>query len=397
MQLTSFTIKASRFSVMTLLHVVIKMLAPPMTPADQMPGPGRRGPPGPRPGPPAPRPAPAPFRGPPRGGGLGGFVAGLAAGATVAAVTRRPPPPPRRNPPPPGHIIVLERGQPRVVLIQETPFILKRVALSAFEMGQDGVVFYPIQVTTNDGVVYVVKKRYSQFDNLRGRVAHLHRASSHPFAPKQGLKSSTMGLREAELEERRCMLQAWLQGLINSAQGSPVLRAPIYDFLETTAHYPPVAGATTANDNAQATAVALPVVEPALHHTATAVSQAEAVSTTPFIPSVKVAEASWGVSLESMEESDTQMAVHGPDSLGRLSPQGAKQALLATGAGEADLRRIWELSDIDKDGFLDRDEFALAWFLSKKSAAGNPPPPVLPPDLIPPSKRAAPASSSNPF
>ena len=51
------------------------------------------------------------------------------------------------------------------------------------------------------------------------------------------------------------------------------------------------------------------------------------------------------------------------------------------------LRRIWALSDIDGDGQLDRDEFALAMFLLDHKLSGNDIPEVLPEKLVPPSKR----------
>ena len=51
------------------------------------------------------------------------------------------------------------------------------------------------------------------------------------------------------------------------------------------------------------------------------------------------------------------------------------------------LRRIWALSDIDNDGQLDRDEFALAMFLLNHKLSGNDLPDILPEKLVPPSKR----------
>lgn len=50
------------------------------------------------------------------------------------------------------------------------------------------------------------------------------------------------------------------------------------------------------------------------------------------------------------------------------------------------LRRIWNLSDIDQDGMLDRDEFAVAMFLIDHKLSGNDIPEVLPDRLVPPSK-----------
>lgn len=51
------------------------------------------------------------------------------------------------------------------------------------------------------------------------------------------------------------------------------------------------------------------------------------------------------------------------------------------------LGRIWELSDIDRDGFLDRDEFAVAMHLVYRAREGDETPMVLPVGLIPPSKQ----------
>lgn len=51
------------------------------------------------------------------------------------------------------------------------------------------------------------------------------------------------------------------------------------------------------------------------------------------------------------------------------------------------LGRIWKLADIDKDGFLDSDEFALAQHLINVKLEGYDLPVELPDHLIPPSKR----------
>lgn len=52
------------------------------------------------------------------------------------------------------------------------------------------------------------------------------------------------------------------------------------------------------------------------------------------------------------------------------------------------LRRVWQLSDVDKDGQLDADEFALAMHLVRLNVGGKPLPDTLPAELVPPSKRA---------
>lgn len=62
------------------------------------------------------------------------------------------------------------------------------------------------------------------------------------------------------------------------------------------------------------------------------------------------------------------------------------------------LGNIWGLADIDNDGSLDVDEFAVAMHLCHKCMQGETLPKVLTPSLIPPSKRVAIASAApDPF
>lgn len=51
------------------------------------------------------------------------------------------------------------------------------------------------------------------------------------------------------------------------------------------------------------------------------------------------------------------------------------------------LGKIWKLSDIDKDGYLDMDEFALALHLIQVKLEGHDLPVELPDHLVPPTKR----------
>jgi EH domain-containing protein 1 len=53
------------------------------------------------------------------------------------------------------------------------------------------------------------------------------------------------------------------------------------------------------------------------------------------------------------------------------------------------LRQIWNLSDIDRDGLFDHDEYVVAMFLCDAVIQkGRPIPAELPSSVIPPSKRA---------
>ena len=51
------------------------------------------------------------------------------------------------------------------------------------------------------------------------------------------------------------------------------------------------------------------------------------------------------------------------------------------------LGKVWKLSDVDKDGMLDSDEFALAMHLISIKMDGHDLPTELPTHLVPPSKR----------
>lgn len=52
------------------------------------------------------------------------------------------------------------------------------------------------------------------------------------------------------------------------------------------------------------------------------------------------------------------------------------------------VEQIWKLSDVDKDGMLDRDEFGLAMYLISVKLDGHDLPESLPNHLVPPSKRS---------
>jgi EH domain-containing protein 1 len=62
--------------------------------------------------------------------------------------------------------------------------------------------------------------------------------------------------------------------------------------------------------------------------------------------------------------------------------------LVKTGLTKDQLRLIWNLSDMDRDGYFDHDEYVVAMFLCDAVIQkGRPIPPELPTSVIPPSKR----------
>lgn len=78
----------------------------------------------------------------------------------------------------------------------------------------------------------------------------------------------------------------------------------------------------------------------------------------------------------------------GPEG-GFLSPQTARDVLVKTGLAKDQLRQIWNLSDIDRDGYFDHEEYVVAMFLCDAVIQkGRPIPDSLPASVVPPSKRA---------
>ena len=77
----------------------------------------------------------------------------------------------------------------------------------------------------------------------------------------------------------------------------------------------------------------------------------------------------------------------GPEG-GFLSTKKARDVLVKTGLEKDQLRQIWNLSDIDRDGLFDHDEYVVAMFLCDAVIQkGRPIPTELPVSVIPPSKR----------
>ncbi|CAK4415151.1 unnamed protein product [Aphanomyces euteiches] len=72
------------------------------------------------------------------------------------------------------------------------------------------------------------------------------------------------------------------------------------------------------------------------------------------------------------------------NSMGEASGMACMTPLLATGCSQDQLKVIWDLADIDKDGFLDSEEFALAMYLSHQVRDGKELPKTLEGNMIPP-------------
>ncbi|KAM6965043.1 EH domain-containing protein 3 [Aplochiton taeniatus] len=72
---------------------------------------------------------------------------------------------------------------------------------------------------------------------------------------------------------------------------------------------------------------------------------------------------------------------------GKVTGANAKREMVKSKLPNTVLGKVWKLADIDKDGMLDDEEFALANHLIKVKLEGHELPNELPPHLVPPSKR----------
>ncbi|CAD5231142.1 unnamed protein product [Bursaphelenchus xylophilus] len=96
-------------------------------------------------------------------------------------------------------------------------------------------------------------------------------------------------------------------------------------------------------------------------------------------------ESEWIVGKDRID-ADEQFADLGPVD-GKLSGRVAKEHMLKSKLPNSVLGKIWKLADVDKDGMLDADEFALANYLINLKLDGHELPADLPAHLIPPSKK----------
>uniref|UniRef100_A0A3P9M9R1 Epidermal growth factor receptor pathway substrate 15 n=1 Tax=Oryzias latipes TaxID=8090 RepID=A0A3P9M9R1_ORYLA len=103
-------------------------------------------------------------------------------------------------------------------------------------------------------------------------------------------------------------------------------------------------------------------------------------------------DAPWVVKPEEKMKFDSIFDSLGPVG-GMLSGDKVKPVLLNSKLPVDILGRVWELSDLDRDGMLDREEFSVAMYLVYRALEGEPVPMALPPPLVPPSKRKKPTVS----
>jgi len=94
----------------------------------------------------------------------------------------------------------------------------------------------------------------------------------------------------------------------------------------------------------------------------------------------------WSISAEDKARYDEVFATLSPSG-GYATGMTVRPILERSGLPVDVLRQVWNLSDVDRDGKLDADEFAVAMHLTRESTAGRTLPSTLPSDVCPPSKR----------
>ncbi|OBS70637.1 hypothetical protein A6R68_00829 [Neotoma lepida] len=109
-------------------------------------------------------------------------------------------------------------------------------------------------------------------------------------------------------------------------------------------------------------------------------------TSSPLMATQPSTETHWAVRVEEKAKFDGIFESLLPVN-GLLSGDKVKPVLMNSKLPLDVLGRVWDLSDIDKDGHLDRDEFAVAMHLVYRALEKEPVPSVLPPSLIPPSKK----------
>jgi len=99
-----------------------------------------------------------------------------------------------------------------------------------------------------------------------------------------------------------------------------------------------------------------------------------------------LAEVPWAVSEADKAKYDSIFAQMQPEA-GKVSGAKVAPVLKRSGLQNTTLHSIWSLVDVNKDGFLDDDWFAVAMHLTMRTKRGDPLPKTLPLDCVPPSAR----------
>eukprot|EP01083_Nonionella_stella_P308521 1088841_1 len=117
----------------------------------------------------------------------------------------------------------------------------------------------------------------------------------------------------------------------------------------------------------------------------------------PFNPSIDQQSSSWNLGNLDLQQSwviSGSVKSKYDNIFHRICTSGSKvtgdqvrPVMVGSGVCVDDLKQIWDLADMDKDGEMDSEEFALCMFLLDELKAGKAVPSELPPEYVPPSRR----------
>ncbi|RDB21022.1 Epidermal growth factor receptor substrate 15-like 1 [Hypsizygus marmoreus] len=118
------------------------------------------------------------------------------------------------------------------------------------------------------------------------------------------------------------------------------------------------------------------------------------VNSPPFVPQRNGKVPAWDVTPTEKANADRFFDDLDPQRRGYIEGDVAVPFMLKSNLPGEDLARVWDLADVNNDGKLTRDGFAVAMYLIQKKLAGIEIPTSLPASLMPPSVRA---SATSPF
>ncbi|KAF8078166.1 hypothetical protein FPV67DRAFT_38614 [Lyophyllum atratum] len=122
---------------------------------------------------------------------------------------------------------------------------------------------------------------------------------------------------------------------------------------------------------------------------------ASGVTSAPFVPQRNGHAPHWDVTPAEKTNADKFFDDLDPQRRGYIEGEVAVPFMLKSNLPGEDLARVWDLADINNDGKLTRDGFAVAMHLIQKKLTGVEIPDALPASLMPPSMRGI--SATSPF
>merc|ERR1719282_303770 len=131
-------------------------------------------------------------------------------------------------------------------------------------------------------------------------------------------------------------------------------------------------------------APAIPGVQPSVMMPPQSSASPAPASAAPTPPPIE-----WSIPQQKRVQYMAQFQANDKAKTGFLAAVQARTILLQTGLAQQTLASVWNMSDIDKDGKLNVEEFILAMHLCEMGQKGEPLPDPLPINLVPPSLRRA--------